>query len=150
MRVLGSGPSGAAGLRRSDAPAPGASGFAALLGGREAKAEPARAGPAGLAAVGGLLALQAAEQRGEARRRALRRGHALLDRLEELRLALLGGGLPPGTLRELRDGLARRWEPQEEPGLDAVLAAIELRVAVELAKLEREGTAAPAAPDDAA
>ena len=91
----------------------------------------------GVAGVGlaGLLAVQAAGEQGERRRRAVRRGHDLLERLEELRLGLLDGSVPLASLRRLRLDLVRS-EPVDEPVLREVLAAIDQRAAVELAKLE--------------
>jgi hypothetical protein len=90
-----------------------------------------------LASLDAVLTLQGLSDATERRRRAVRHGHALLDGLEELRLALLDGSLVPATLRQL----ARRREPLGEAQLDAVLDEIELRAAVELAKLERDGVA---------
>jgi hypothetical protein len=92
------------------------------------------------ASLGAMLALQAVADPAERRRRAVRRGHALLDRLEELRLGLLEGGVPQASLRHLRSGLAGD-DLADEPQLRAVLEGIELRAAVELAKLEAGGAA---------
>jgi hypothetical protein len=97
----------------------------------------AATGVAALASLDAVLALQGLPDAAERRRRAVRHGHALLDGLEALRLALLDGSLSSATLRQL----AERREPLGEPRLDAVLAEIELRAAVEVAKLERGGVA---------
>ena len=101
--------------------------------------------PGGVAGAGlaGLLAVQAVGEPVERRRRAVRRGHDLLERLEELRLGLLDGSVPLASLRRLRLDLVRS-EPVDEPVLREVLAAIELRAAVELAKLERRRRTGPA------
>jgi hypothetical protein len=137
MRVIGPGSPGAARGRREAGRADVAGGFAALLGGGRAAAGAGHVGGiASLAALGGLLALQELPDAAERRRRGLRRGHILLDRLEELRLALLDGRLPEATLRALQAGLVDRGR-SNEPRLAALLEEIELRVAVELAKLER-------------
>jgi hypothetical protein len=91
----------------------------------------------GAAAVDALLAIQevdAVEDR-QPRARARRRGEALLDRLEELRLALLTGGIPADRLRELATMIGQGRQRTDDPGLDQVLDEIELRVRVELAKL---------------
>lgn len=72
------------------------------------------------------------------RRRQLRRGEDALDALEALTLALAGAGdgrAAHATLMQARDGLRERTG---ERGLDEVLAQIEQRAAVELAKLERK------------
>lgn len=71
------------------------------------------------------------------RAEALRHGMDLLDRLDDLRLALLCGTVPPARLRAIADALAARSARLGDPRLDAVIAEIELRCAVELAKFHR-------------
>ena len=88
-----------------------------------------------------ILALQDQGARQERRRRSVRRGHAVLDRLEQLRISLLDGAVPAGLLGQLREDLASAGTPDEEPALRAVLAGIDLRAAVEMAKLEVQGSA---------
>ena len=89
------------------------------------------------AAVDGLFALQEVADELSGRRRAAARGSALLDRLDELRLGLLSGALPRAQLEALRT-LAREHGPTaDDPKLAAILSDIELRVAVELAKLDK-------------
>jgi hypothetical protein len=105
--------------------------FAASLGD---PAAPAVAGPAVPAAVDGLFALQEVPDALTGRRRAVARGTALLDRLEELRLALLTGVVSPEGLGELARQLRDARPTIEDPALGGVLDDIELRVAVELAK----------------
>jgi hypothetical protein len=98
----------------------------------------ATAGTAGaLPPLGGLLALQdVAEPTAERRRRALGRGRSILDRLDELRLELLAGAVPLDLLRRLQGELGRRVDVADEPRLQGLLDAIEVRCAVEVAKLE--------------
>ncbi len=92
--------------------------------------------PVGAAAdLGVMLAVQAVDEPAERRRRAVRRGHSLLDCLEELRLGLLDGSVPVASLARLRMVLAG-GDLAAEPALRATLVAIELRAAVEIAKLE--------------
>ncbi len=95
-----------------------------------AAAPPPSAPVAGLDAI---LALQGVGDALEGRRRAVRRGRALLDGLDALEADLLAGRIATERLVALRD-LMIRPEPADEPGLAAALAEIELRVAVELAK----------------
>lgn len=95
-------------------------------------------GPA-VAAMGGidaLLALQAADDPLAARKKAIRRGGALLDLLEEIKADLLTGRVGEGRLNQL---LALIGQARERtiPGLDSVLGDIELRARVELAKFGR-------------
>lgn len=107
--------------------------FAGSVGG-DVNAAPASAAMAP-ATIEGLFALQEVADALVGRRRAVARGKALLDRLDELRLGLLAGVLPRARLHEL-ERLAREQAPLvDDPHLSEVLAEIELRVAVELAKL---------------
>ena len=91
--------------------------------------------------LGAMLAVQAVSEPAERRRKAVRRGHGLLDRLEELRFGLLEGSVPTASLQRLRQELAG-GEPADDPMLREVLAGIELRAAVELAKLQAAGARA--------
>jgi hypothetical protein len=87
-----------------------------------------------------LLGLQdVAPTAADVRRRGLRRGRTLLDRLDEVRLGLLEGAVPLPALRRLRSELARTAEVDGDPRLRALLEAIDLRCTVELAKLEAAG-----------
>ncbi len=89
-------------------------------------------------AVGGidaLIALQGVDDPTERRRHAVKRGRHALDALDELKLGLLGGTLSPATLTKLQSVAAYLNGGSGEAGLDAVLGEIELRVAVEIAKL---------------
>ncbi|NLH82400.1 MAG: hypothetical protein GX458_16360 [Phyllobacteriaceae bacterium] len=104
--------------------------------------QPSRAavapGPLGVGDVASLLALQAVEAPDprERRRRTVKRGHDLLDVLEAVKLDLLGGGVPVERLERLV-GLLGRHEPSGDERLDALVADIELRARVELAKYGR-------------
>lgn len=90
------------------------------------------AGPVG--GIGALFALQEVDAEGE-RRRAAKRGNDLLDRLEELQLGLLLGHFPREKLQNILVMLRGRQEKIVDPRLAGVLADIELRAEVELAKL---------------
>jgi len=93
---------------------------------------------AALRTVGGidaLLALQGEEGPAERRRRAARRGTVALDALDELKVGVLSGDLGPATLNRLKAATAGLREQSGDVGLDAVLAEIELRVEVEIAKI---------------
>lgn len=95
------------------------------------------AGVASAGSLDGLLALQAEEDTQERRRRQALRGHDLLDGLDRLKAALLAGRVPLGELERLKTLLAARAATSGDPQLDEVLGHIELRLAVELAKLGR-------------
>jgi len=92
-----------------------------------------------VAIMGGLealIAIKSEDNARERRRRSVRRGQGLLDILDELKLALLSGHLPP----ELQNRLAimlREEGPSGDVRLDSIMDGIELRAAVELAKLKQ-------------
>lgn len=98
-----------------------------------AAARPAAAGAA--APLDSLLALQEVPDALVGRARAKRRGEELLDQLEQLRLGLLAGRLPRDRLERLVRLAAEQRELGDDPRLGEILAEIELRAAVELAKL---------------
>jgi len=70
----------------------------------------------------------------ERRRRAVKHGRRALDTLDELKLGLLAGTLDQGTLLRLKSLATDFRDGSGDEKLDSVLAEIELRVAVELAK----------------
>ncbi len=103
----------------------------------QAQATPA--GSAGVRTVGGidaLIALQGIESAEERRRRAFKRGTTALDALDELKLGLLSGRLDQATLARLKAAAAGLKDETGDSKLDGVLAEIELRVEVELAKMD--------------
>lgn len=83
-----------------------------------------------------ILALQTVGDFSESRRKAVKRGTALLDLLEAMKVDLLVGKASPDRLSAMAAQLASLRE-RVEPGLDAVIDDIDLRVRVELAKLGR-------------
>lgn len=89
------------------------------------------------AAMDGLLALQAAGDVIERRKRLMRRGRGLLDTLDQLKISLLGGQVSGATLSMLKGQLAQARDGADDPALDDLLAHIDLRAEVELAKLAR-------------
>ena len=141
MKVTGTTPAGTATSRPT---ARSAGGFAVSQG---AGATPAAATTAagavgGIADVSALMALQGVEDAVERRRRAVRRGSGLLDRLDELKLALLADQDGAGALSGLRRTLAESRPDDDHAPLNAVLDQIDLRAAVELAKAEIRRSAA--------
>jgi hypothetical protein len=91
------------------------------------------AAPAG--AIGGLLAVQAAGGEIERRERAMRRGRGVLDGLDRLKIALLSGRVGAGDLLAIRASLMQQKDQVDDPALQDLLAQIDLRAEVELAKL---------------
>jgi hypothetical protein len=100
---------------------------------------PASAAPTpALRTIGGidaLLALQGENHPTERRRRAVTRGRNALDTLDALKIELLAGTLGPAALARLKSTTTDLLETSGDAGLDTVLAEIELRVEVEIAKL---------------
>jgi hypothetical protein len=90
-----------------------------------------------LRTVGGidaLIALQGIEDPLERRRRVVKNGRRALDALDEVKLGLLGGTLDQATMLRLKSMAADLKEGSGDERLDAIVAEIDLRVAVELAK----------------
>lgn len=110
-----------------------------MLGAATSAARGSAAPPMAATALGVLLALQSVPDPRERRRRAVRRGRELLDRLEQLQLGLVAGAVSPSVLDGLRRSLAEDGGEADDHGLRLVLAEIDVRVAVELAKLEPVG-----------
>jgi hypothetical protein len=82
-----------------------------------------------------LLALQGIEEDPlERRKRSVKRGKGALDVLDDLKIGLLAGSFDASTVARLRAAAADLKVSSGDPGLDAVLSEIELRVEVELAK----------------
>ncbi|MGY4311463.1 MULTISPECIES: flagellar assembly protein FliX [Bradyrhizobium] len=92
------------------------------------------AAPKAATSLDALLALQGVEDPTERRKRSVARGKGALDVLDALKLGLLSGNFDSSTVNRLRDAAASLKESSGDPGLDAVLGEIELRVEVELAK----------------
>ena len=90
-----------------------------------------------LSGLDAILTLQGSEDAPqERRRRTVKRGQDLLDGLDRLKLALLGGRVATHELRLIAGRLGERSQASGDPRLDGLIAEIELRAAVELAKLE--------------
>src|ERR1700726_5169543 len=87
-----------------------------------------------LGGIDALIALQGIEEPAERRRRAVKQGRRALDALDELKLGLLAGSLDQSTLLRLKSVAVDLKDGSGDEKLDSVLAEIDLRVAVELAK----------------
>jgi hypothetical protein len=90
--------------------------------------------PKAAASIDALLAMQGIEDPVERRKRSVQRGKSALDVLDDLKIGLLSGNFDSSTVGRLRDAAANLKSSSGDPGLDAVLSEIELRVEVELAK----------------
>ncbi len=136
MRVSAPGPVQAANLRRTER-RPGVGGFASLLSSDEAVANGGVAPAQATTSVGAILALQQSDDATSAPKRAIQRATDLLSELEEIRRSLILGALPAPRLQAIAARLAKKESAILDPVLQQILQDIELRVAVELAKLGR-------------
>lgn len=96
----------------------------------------------GTMAVGQLDALLSLQEAGdgmgaEAKKLAKLRAEALLDRLDQVRVGILTGGIPVAALQQLTHILGQHREKIMDPGLTEILDEIDLRAQVELAKHQR-------------
>lgn len=121
--------------------------FAAALSEAEGVQAAAAAAPtspvAALSGIGGLVGINEVDEGSVRRRKAVRRGRFTLEALDQLRNALLMGTVPLSVLRNLEKLVAEERAEVTDPALSALLDDIELRAAVELAKLEVAGLLPP-------
>lgn len=143
MKVSGPGStSGISGPRRSERTERRSGEFARHLASAiDGLAEPQAVDAlAPMSAVEALLAAQsvgdATEEEG--RRRAVQRCEDILDQLEIIRTGLLDGSIPEDKLVRLTELVRSHRDATADPRLAALLDEIELRAAVELAKLGRD------------
>ena len=144
MKVTGPGGIGSSSGAAPSRPASGGDGFRIISPGPAAGAsQVASTGQVrGVMGVDALIALQDVGGPLERKRRAVRRAGRILDVLGEIKIGLLEGELSASDLDRLRRAIRDERDATEDPGLEAVLDEIELRAAVEMAKLERSGRAA--------
>lgn len=91
----------------------------------------------GVSGVNSFLFLQEVSDEDVARQKAYQQGKNIVQVLEQLHRDLLMGTVPESTLQRLEGVVNRQREAFTDPRLKALLDDIELRAAVELAKLER-------------
>jgi len=90
----------------------------------------------GVSIAPSLLAIQESLEAAERDLRVRKRAEAILDELGVLQLGLLAGRLPEARIAALLR-LAREAEQAADPRLAAIAEEVEVRAAVELARLER-------------
>jgi hypothetical protein len=134
MKIEPTLPRTASTVRRSGSTGVGGGGFSKMLGDSAPVATATGSAPIGM--LDAVLALQEVEDPLVGRSKARKRGDLLLDKLEEIRLGLLVGAIPRNRLEELSTMVQATRERCDDEELNAVLDDIELRAAVELAKLE--------------
>ncbi len=82
-----------------------------------------------------LVAQETGRDASGARSRGHRIAEEMLDQLQEIQRGLLLGRIPVKDLRRLANLVSERRTGESEPRLEEILAEIEQRAAVELAKL---------------
>lgn len=117
----------------------GKSGFSKALSTDETSSAPPPSGTSPLTTVNSLLSLQEMPTSSEGRSRGLAMAEDMLGHLEIIRHGLLAGQIPQNKLKEVVKVISRERSMSKDPALDEILNDIELRVKVELAKLEMIG-----------
>lgn len=116
------------------------SGFSDALSSTEgASPAPPPSGTSPLTAVNSLLSLQEMPTSSEGRSKGIERVEDLLLNLDIIRHGLLAGQIPHGKLKNIIAAVSQERELSKDPQLDQILDDVELRVKVELAKLEMIG-----------
>jgi hypothetical protein len=92
---------------------------------------------AGIASVDVLLAAQAIEDSTQKSTKQRMKGRAsdILDKLNDLKVAMMSGGITLGHMVSIADVVATHREAITDPELTSILDEIDLRAHVELAKL---------------
>ena len=93
----------------------------------------------GVGPVNSILAVQPTADATDHRSRGLMLdyGNDLLDRLDQIRLAVLSGSISKDRLQELARKLRERKNSSDDQKLNDLIAEVELRVEVEIAKFTR-------------
>lgn len=140
MEIKGSGRVATSGVsRKSKTRGAGKAGFSKALSTDEATAAAPPSGTSPLTTVNSLLSLQELPTSSEGRSKGLAMAEDLLGHLEIIRHGLLAGQIPQNKLKEVVKVVMQERTMSKDPALDEILNDIELRVKVELAKLEMLG-----------
>ncbi len=144
MKVGGSNGVGSAQAAQPRNAGQAAGGFALGDAGAAAEAAPSTrlASVIGVGSLDALLTLQEVGGPLERRKKAVRRAGVILDVLDDVKLALIDGGVPPAALGRLIEAVRHERAATGDPKLEGLLDEIETRAAVELAKLEQHAVAA--------
>ena len=90
-----------------------------------------------VAAVDALFSVQEVGDATKGRNRGTVRAQLMIDGLDDIRQGLLIGSIPLSKLTALVKVVREERDQAEDPKLSAILDEIELRAAVELAKLDQ-------------
>lgn len=135
MRVTGSGRQTSIGQNAKARSKQGDAAFTVSGNGSSTRA----AAPASLGSIqniDALLSVQGVDDPTTGRRRAVDRGFAIIDVLEDIKIGLLAGRISQGRIERLSTILKER-RPSGDARIDNLIAEIEVRAHVELAKLDR-------------
>jgi hypothetical protein len=108
---------------------------------QESQASTRLASTMGIGSIDALLALQEVGGPTERRRKAVRRAGLILDVLDDLKIAVLDGGIAPAALGRLIEAVRQERARTGDDTLEGLLDEIETRAAVEMAKLEQHAPA---------
>ncbi len=111
--------------------------FATELDEAAADKTSAVSGTGPLAAVDALLSVQEVTDSTKGRTRGAVRAQFMIDGLDEIRQGLLIGAIPKSKLAALVEVVREERDQADDAKLSALLDEIELRAAVELAKLDQ-------------
>lgn len=85
--------------------------------------------------IAGVFAVQELEPSTEGtKKKAVARAQDILEDLEEIKMGILSGGLSTAVLKNLTERLKQQQETTEDAALQEIIAEVELRALVELAK----------------
>lgn len=117
----------------------GGADFSSYLKGTAKSGNAPISGMSGIAVADAIFAAQLADgvEERERKKKQIKRGFTLLDKLEEIRQALLGGYISVDRLIEISRFVKEQGTTGSDPRLNEIIAEIELRVEVELAKLTK-------------
>lgn len=133
MRIQQAGRAGHLTTTRRSGRAASAGGFQVPSG--DGSQEASRAGtPSQVSGIDSILSLQEVPDSLSPRKKALKKGHDMLDVLEKMKIELLTGQISRSRGEALLRMLETKSELEDE-SVTSVLAEIELRARVELAKL---------------
>ena len=139
MKISGTGPirrTSESGRPKKKAAGKGAD-FATELDEAAADKTSAVSGTGPLAAVDALLSVQEVTDSTKGRTRGAVRAQFMIDGLDEIRQGLLIGAIPKSKLAALVEVVREERDQADDAKLSALLDEIELRAAVELAKLDQ-------------
>lgn len=139
MKVNGYGSIQSGSVKRRGGTAPAGGLFSDLLSASETQESgpSLQTGEVSATSLANLLSLQEVADDNAPRKKLVQQGNQMLDVLERLRRQLLLGTLPPHLIGELSRQVSQQKLMINDPALNDIISDIELRAAVELAKLER-------------